>query len=302
MKLRQGPFLRRGRAPKKQGVGALRPRLAGLAALALGLLSLGLPAACVGLQEARLLARPLARPAVEGALSEAARELPLAWALCQRRYLEGAAYCPPHTPAPPARQAGLLAAKTAALHEAGLLDDALANALGALLAQPAAEAGGLGDGLPQTAGDAPAAGRDFSAAQYSVWSEQEETGGSLVLYWHTDTGRVVHCDALLPEMSAVPEPGAPEMSAASPDTSPESAAAAPQNAAEWDAAGLLARYRVYLGVDGLDDWAEQPLPGAEGAACWSAKGQLYLFCARSGQRFVLSAVSLAPGEMPAGQP
>ena len=83
MKIGPKTFLRRGRAPLR-GAGFLRRRLAGLAALALGLLSLGLPAACAGLQEGRLLARPLARPAVEGARCQAEREPPLADALYRR--------------------------------------------------------------------------------------------------------------------------------------------------------------------------------------------------------------------------
>lgn len=289
-------FLRRGRAPL-QGGGFLRRRLAGLAALALGLLSLGLPAACAGLQEGQLLARPLARPAVEGALCQAARELPLADALYQRRYLEGTAYHPPLAPAPPAWQAGQLGVKAAELQKAGLLDDALTAALAGLLAQPGGEASGQGQGLAQTAGDAPAAPSDFSAAQYSVWSEEDGTGGSLLLYWHTGTGRVVHCDLLLPQTAAAP---APAQNGAAPQGEP--AQGGEGDAPAWDAAGLLARYRAYLGVDALNDWAEQPLPKAEGAACWSAKGQLYLFCARSGRRFTLSAVSLPPDQMPQAQP
>lgn len=287
-------FLCRGPCPL-QGAGFLRRRLAGLAALGLGLLSLGLPAACAGLQEGRLLARPLARPAVEGALCQAARELPLADALCQRRYLEGTAYHPPLAPAPPAWQAGQLGAKAAELQKAGLLNDALTDALAALLAQPGGEASGQGQGLAQTAGDAPAAPSDFSAAQYSVWSEEKETGGSLLLYWHTGTGRVVHCDLLLPQTAATPAPAPPAQNGAAPQGGEGDAPA-------WDAAGLLARYRAYLGVDVLNDWAEQPLPKAEGAACWSAKGQLYLFCARSGRQFTLSAVSLPPDQMPQAPP
>lgn len=288
-------FLRRGRDLQQgggQGAGFLRRRLAGLAALALGLLSLGLPAACAGLQEGRLLARPLARPAVEGALCQAARELPLADALYQRRYLEGTAYHPPLAPAPPAWQAGQLGAKAEELQKAGLLDDALTAALASLLAQPGGEASGQGQGLAQTAGDTPAAQSDFSAAQYSVWSEEDGTGGFLLLYWHTGTGRVVYCDLLLPQTAAAP---APAQNGAAPQGGEGDAPA-------WDAAGLLARYRAYLGVDALNDWAEQPLPKAEGAACWSAKGQLYLFCAGSGRRFTLSAVSLPPDQMPQTQP
>lgn len=291
MKIGPKTFLRRGRAPLR-GAGFLRRRLAGLAALALGLLSLGLPAACAGLQEGRLLARPLARPAVESALCQAARELPLADALYQRRYLEGTAYHPPLAPAPPAWQAGQLGAKAAELQKASLLNDAQAAALASLLAQPGGEASGQGQGLAQTAGDTPAAQSDFSAAQYSVWSEEDGTGGFLLLYWHTGTGRVVHCDLLLPQTAAAP---APAQNGAAPQGGEGDAPA-------WDAAGLLARYRAYLGVDALNDWAEQPLPKAEGAACWSAKGQLYLFCARSGRRFTLSAVSLPPGQMPQTQP
>lgn len=291
MKIGPKTFLRRGRAPLR-GAGFLRRRLAGLAALALGLLSLGLPAACAGLQEGRLLARPLARPAVEGALCQAARELPLADALYQRRYLEGTAYHPPLAPAPPAWQAGQLGAKAEELQKAGLLDDALTAALASLLAQPGGEASGQGQGLAQTAGDTPAAQSDFSAAQYSVWSEEDETGGFLLLYWHTGTGRVVYCDLLLPQTAAAP---APAQNGAAPQGGEGDAPA-------WDAAGLLARYRAYLGVDALNDWAEQPLPKAEGAACWSAKGQLYLFCAGSGRRFTLSAVSLPPDQMPQTQP
>lgn len=85
--------------------------------------ALSLPSALAAWDDWQLLHTAAVRPAVAGTLSQKARDLPTAYALYRRRQLSGSQ--PLEHPAEPGAAAPLLAEKTRALHDAGVLSESL---------------------------------------------------------------------------------------------------------------------------------------------------------------------------------
>lgn len=73
---------------------------------------------------------------------------------------------------------------------------------------------------------------------------------------------------------------------------------APEGGDKTDPGQILKQYRAYLGLDGLTDWQEAGR-GENSAVCWSAEGQIYLYCTVEEERFALGAASLPPEELEA---
>ena len=85
--------------------------------------SLALPGALAAWDDFQLLHTPSVRPQADGALSYQARELPTAYALYRRRQLFGAQAL--EQSAEPSATAPFLTQATNALHDAGVLSEAL---------------------------------------------------------------------------------------------------------------------------------------------------------------------------------
>lgn len=230
------------------------------ALLALGyLLMLLLPAGAARLGDAKLLSGTVPRPAMEGQLSARAQEIPLVYALYRSRVLSGGEDFSQSGEAATPEQARSLSGTLEALEADGVLPGSCRKAAESIFDLPGA--------LAYT-------GREKGFVQKS-YQGYDDSGNarSVLVQQQEETGLVTACTL------SAPLP-------------------APDGGDGTDPGQILKEYRACLGLDTLTDWQEAR-PGENSAVCWSAEGQIYLYCTFEKDRFALGATSLPPEELEA---
>lgn len=233
------------------------PAMAALLAMA-GLLMLLLPAGVAYLGDARLFSDDVPRPAMEGQLSEQAREIPVVYALYRSRILSGGEeLLSDAEEVATAEQARSMAGTVQAMADAGILPQSCREAANDVFGCP--------DALAYTG-----RANGFVEKSYQGYDKPSGKNHSILIRQQEETGLVTAC-TFLTEMPACQEEAC---------------------AAEK----ILKSYRDYLGLSGLDDW--QTAGTAEnGAAGWSVSGQIYLYCSFGEERFTMGAVSLSEEDL-----
>lgn len=236
------------------------PGPAAAALLALGyLLMLLLPAGAARLGDAKLLSGTVPRPVMEGQLSARAQEIPLIYALYRSRVLSGGEDFSQSGEAATPEQARSLSGTLGELEDAGVLPGFCREAAGSIFDLPGA--------LAYT-------GREKGFVQKSYQGyDASGNARSVLVQQQEETGLVTVCTLSSP----LP---------------------APEGGEKTDPERILKQYRAYLGLDGLTGWQEAGR-GENSAVCWSAEGQIYLYCTVEEERFALGAVSLPPEELEA---
>ena len=232
-----------------------------LAALCCGALLL-LPGAYTTRAGEKLFEGFYTRPSIAGMLDEDAQELPIAYALYQKRYLgEDPAYLD--------FEAEIMAQAEHSGDELWMLKNALFELSDAGMIHME-----TADYITQTLeqGKPGVAGRPESAGFYRIsladtqWMDSTGSYTAAEILLHEQTGKIVEFKL---EGFAVIE----------------------------DAEQLLAAYIPYLGVDALTDWKASPSNTESKALFWSPKGQLYLYCACNADTFIFGALSLPDEEV-----
>lgn len=222
-----------------------------------------LPKICVSHSADKLFENFYPRPAIEGMLDEEAQEIPIAYALYQKRYLgTDSSYTGlDDENSSPEENNG--AAELVLLSDlmTGLADSGVISPKNANLITQALEL----DDISATS-DQESAGFYRLGLVASTGQDDKKDCRKAAVRLHGQTDKIV--ELTLSGFSV-----------------------------NEHAEQLITAYMQYLGVNALPDWQASPKNTKEKAFFWSPKGQLYLYCAVETDSFCFGALSLPDEEV-----